>query len=67
MNKFIEFTDKSDKRTLVNLNCIKKVIDRNKSIIVELGEESFELPLAYESFKTWIGDNKPIQQCGHVL
>lgn len=54
MSKFIEYTDARGVRSLVSLCHINSVIDRNKSIIVVLGDEKVNLPIAYSTFKKWI-------------
>lgn len=68
MTRFIEYTDKQGCRLLVNLNLVNSVIDKNKEIIVSAGEEPVTLAISYNTFKTWIQDDKsPILSAGTVL
>lgn len=68
MTKYIEYTNKNGVRSLVNLSQVSSVIDRNKTVIVEVGDDNIELSISYDSFKAWVKDNEsPILPAGAAL
>lgn len=68
MTRFIEYTDKQGCRQLVNLCRIDCVVDLNKTLRIIKDKESFVLPIAYETFKAWVrNDKNPILSAGDVL
>lgn len=54
MTRFIEYTDKSGVKALVNLNLVEYVVDRNKSILLTVGGETVHLSISYKTFKDWL-------------
>lgn len=69
MTRFIEYTDKQGVKSLVNLSLVNSVIDRNKEIILSIGEGNITLAISYNTFKTWLleGDKSPILSAGYAL
>ncbi len=66
--KFIEFTDKDGRKMLVNLSQVERIIDRNKTIEMVMGENTYTLSLAYSTLKSWLLSNEsPILQAGNAL
>ncbi len=68
MTKFIEYTDLIGHRVLVNVNGVKEVLDRNKTIVITLDNVKVQLPIAYTTFKYWLLDKESaILEAGTAL
>ena len=67
--RFIEFTDKEGHRVLLSMNQIERIIDRNKTSILVLKEESITLSFEYAGIIRWLEDpsRPPILHAGQVL
>lgn len=69
MTRFIEYVDKRGDRSLVSLNLVESITDKNKSVIISFKGERVTLAISYETFKAWIseGDKSPILAAGNAL
>lgn len=69
MMRFIELTDKSGRKLLVNLNAVRCIIDHNKTIGICMGDETITVSLSYSAFLSWLITEpaKPILHAGNII